>query len=182
MPRRQQTIPLNNTDQNDLNAIVDIVQTTSWNKFLDSNFTEVRFSRFLYNKSALVQVMVLYLTGDKALPEPGMNWLIYVWLCLNTLGLRRNRRHFADIFKCIFLNENVWILIKISLEFAPRVRIDSIPAMVQIMALCRPGDKSLSEPMVVRLSPHICVTRPRWANHYFIIIISCLARHCESLW
>ena len=33
---------------------------------------------------------------------------------VNTLRLRRNRRHFADdIFKCIFFNENVSILIKI---------------------------------------------------------------------
>ena len=37
---------------------------------------------------------------------------------LNTLGPRQNGRHFPDnIFKCIFLNENVWILIKISLKF-----------------------------------------------------------------
>ena len=31
-----------------------------------------------------------------------------------------NGRHFAgDIYKCIFLNENVWIPIKISLKFVP---------------------------------------------------------------
>ena len=32
------------------------------------------------------------------------------------------------------------------------------------MAWRRPGDKSLSEPMMVRLSTHICVTRPQWVN------------------
>ena len=37
---------------------------------------------------------------------------------------------------------------------------DSIPALVQIMACCRPGDKLLSEPMMVSLLTHICVTRP----------------------
>ena len=31
--------------------------------------------------------------------------------------LKENGRHFADIFKCIFLNENIYILIKISLKF-----------------------------------------------------------------
>ena len=37
---------------------------------------------------------------------------------LNTLRLRQNGRHFADdVFKYIFLNEKVWILIKISLIF-----------------------------------------------------------------
>ena len=38
----------------------------------------------------------------------------------NTLRPRHNGHHFAeDIFKCIFLNENVWIPIKISLNFVP---------------------------------------------------------------
>ena len=38
--------------------------------------------------------------------------------CFNTLRQRQNGRHFADeIFKCIFLNENVWISLKISLKF-----------------------------------------------------------------
>ena len=32
------------------------------------------------------------------------------------------------------------------------------------MAWCRPGDKPLSEPMMVRLLTHICVTRPQWVK------------------
>ena len=40
----------------------------------------------------------------------------------NTLRPRQNDRHFTDnIFKCISLNENVWILLRISLKFAPKV-------------------------------------------------------------
>ena len=54
-----------------------------------------------------------------------------------------------DIFKCIFLNENVWISLQISLKFVPKVQINNIPALVQIMAWRRPGDKPLSEAMVV---------------------------------
>ena len=84
---------------------------------------------------------------------------------LNTLRPRPNGRHFPDdIFKCIFLNENVWILINISLKFVPKGLINNIPALVQIMAWRRPGDKPLSEPMLVRLLTHICVTRPQWVN------------------
>ena len=61
----------------------------------------------------------------------------------------QNGRHFADdIFKCIFMNENVWILMKISLKFVPKVPINNIPALVQIMAWRRPGDKPLSEPII----------------------------------
>ena len=71
---------------------------------------------------------------------------------LNTLRLRQNGQHFPDnIFKCIFFNENIWILIKISLKFVPKVLINNIPALVQIMAWRRPGDKALCEPMMVRL-------------------------------
>ena len=82
---------------------------------------------------------------------------------VNTLRQRQNGCHFADnIFKCIFLNENVWIPIKISLKFVPKGPINNIPAMVQIMAWHRPGNKPLSEPMVVSLLTHICITRPQW--------------------
>ena len=83
----------------------------------------------------------------------------------NTLRPRQNGRHFADdIFKCIFLNENAWILIKISLKFVHKGSINNIPALFQIMAWRRPGDKPLSEPMLVRIPTHICVTRPQWVN------------------
>ena len=75
---------------------------------------------------------------------------------------RQNGRHFADdIFKRIFLNENVLIPIKISLKCVPTGSINDIPALVQIVAWGRPGDKPLSEPMMVNLPTHICVTRPQ---------------------
>ena len=69
---------------------------------------------------------------------------------------------FADIFKCIFFNENLWISIKISLNFIPMGPVNNIPALVQIKAWRRSGEQPLSEPMVVRLPTYICVTRPQW--------------------
>ena len=92
----------------------------------------------------------------------------------NTLRPRQNGRHFADdTFKHIFMNENVRISINISLKFVPKVLINNIPALVQIMAWRRPGDKPLSEPMMVNLLTHICVTRPQWvegnpSTHWFL--------------
>ena len=69
---------------------------------------------------------------------------------LNPLRPRQNGRHFPDdIFKCVFLNENVQISIKISLKFVARGPINNIPALAQKMAWRRPGDKSLSGPMMV---------------------------------
>ena len=70
-----------------------------------------------------------------------------------------SRRHFQ-------MDENAWISIKISLKFLPRGPINNIPTLVQVMAWRRPGDKPLSEPMMVRLPTHKFVTRPQW-------VISC---------
>ena len=38
------------------------------------------------------------------------------------------------IFKYIFLNENLWISLNISLNFVPKGHINNVPALVQIMA------------------------------------------------
>ena len=84
---------------------------------------------------------------------------------LNTLRPRQNGRRFADdTFKRIFLNENARISIKISLKLVPKGPINNIPALVQIMAWRRSGDRPLSEPMMVSLLTHICVTRPQWVK------------------
>ena len=42
--------------------------------------------------------------------------------------------------------------------------INNSPTLIQIMAWRRSGDKPLSEPMMVCLLTHICVTRPQWVN------------------
>ena len=84
---------------------------------------------------------------------------------VDMLWPRVNGRHFADdTLKRIFMNENVRISINISLKFVPNGLMNNIPALVQIMAWRRPGDKPLSEPMMVNLLTHICVTRPQWVN------------------
>ena len=76
--------------------------------------------------------------------------LCYLML-FNSLRPRQNRCHFADdVFRCNSLNENAWIQIKISLKFVPKGPINNIPALVQIMAWRRTGDKPLSEPMMTQ--------------------------------
>ena len=97
------------------------------------------------------------------------HFLLFPWQqtisVFNTLRPRQNGRRFADdTFKRNFLNENVRISIKISLEFVPKGPINNIPALVQIMVWRRSGDKPLSEPMMISLLTHICVTRHRWLN------------------
>ena len=113
--------------------------------------------------AASTQATVLYNEFEKHTFKSTATSAKVQWV--NSLRPGLNRRPFADdIFKCIFLNENEWILPRISLKFVPKVRINNIPALVQIMAWRRPGDKPLSEPMMVSLLTHICVTRPQWVK------------------
>ena len=65
----------------------------------------------------------------------------------------QNGRNFADdVFKCIFVNEKFCISIEISLKFVPQGPVDNNPALVEIMAWCRIGDKPLSEQMLTPLT------------------------------
>ena len=92
-------------------------------------------------------------------------WYFAKPVVINTLKPRWNGLHFADnIFKRIFFNENVWISIKISLKFVPGDQINNILALVQIMAWRRPGDKPLSEPVMISLPTYICFTGPQWVK------------------
>ena len=72
----------------------------------------------------------------------------------NTSRRRQNDRHFLDdIFKRIFFNENVCILLKISLKFVPKGPVNNIPALVQKMVWRRPGYWCLDPfPFVARSS------------------------------
>ena len=109
-------------------------------------------------------------------------WMIHACI-FNSLMLRQNDRHFADdTFRRIFLNENLWTFLKNSLNIVPKVRINNIPALVQIIVWLRPGDKPLSEPMMVSLPTHICIMRP----HYFCHIVfkhkfALLVAHCHCV-
>ena len=71
---------------------------------------------------------------------------------VNTLRSSQNGRHFSDdILKCIFLNENVRISIKIWMKFVLKgsgIGSDN--------GLAPTGDKPLSETMMARLSTYMC--------------------------
>ena len=71
----------------------------------------------------------------------------------------------ATVSQTTFSNAFSRISIKISLKFVPKGPINNIPALIQIMAWLRSGDKPLSEPMLLILLTHICVTRPQRVNY-----------------
>ena len=136
------------------------------------------------NKSSLVQVMAWCRTGNMSSPQPMIDTFVwpltgkrkllffsdpsvyFYWQVFNTLRPRQDGCQFPeDILKCISLIENIWISIEISQKFVPKGPINNIPALVQIMACRRPGNKPLSEPMIISLLTHICVTRPQWVKN-----------------
>ena len=60
-----------------------------------------------------------------------MGLLFWLQLLLISSPLGQNGRHFADdIFRCIFVNEKSWNMIKISLKFVPKGPFDNNPALV----------------------------------------------------
>ena len=100
---------------------------------------------------------------------------------------RWGRNEIDNILQTIFLNvfffnENVWISIKISLKFVVKGPINNIPTLVQIMAWCRSGDEPLSEPMMVRLPTHICVTRHVIQDDLNILCTTPVLIHEQMMW
>ena len=67
----------------------------------------------------------------------------------------------------LFLNENILTSTDISLKFIPKGPINNIPALVQTMTFRMVGTKPLSEPLMIILLTHICVTQPQWINIIF---------------
>ena len=90
-----------------------------------------------------------------------------VWLLPHTLNSTHWSRNKMDaIPQMAFSNAFSWMkMFKFRLRFHWNLfAINNIPALGQIMDWCRPGDKTLSGPMMVDLPTHICVTRPQWGH------------------
>ena len=85
--------------------------------------------------------------------------------CHNTFRLRQNSHHFSDdVFKCIFLNENVWISNKISLKFVPKGSITiSQHWFRKWLGTCQVTSHCLNQCWHDSLM-HIYSTSERWVN------------------
>ena len=104
-------------------------------------------------------------------------WCHLSYLTKSSIRALYDRDNMATISQTTLSNAFSWI------KFVPKGPINNIPALVQIMAWRPPGDKQLSEAMMISLLTHICVTRPQWVNgisepHMYIINREIFA--CES--
>ena len=83
------------------------------------------------------------------------------------VAIFQTRRHLKILsreWKCLNfpkMFEFSLISLKCVLKVLP---INNIPALVKIMAWNWTGDNTLSEPIIISLLTHICVTRPQWVN------------------
>ena len=86
-----------------------------------------------------------------------------------------------SILEWIFLNENVRILIQISLKFVPKSPIDNKPALVQVMAWRQTGDKPLPEPMMTQCTnaQHIGIMKCILLNDKFYVLIKISLKFCS---
>ena len=65
------------------------------------------------------------------------------------------------------MNENVWMSIKISLKFIPKVLINNIPSSIGWNnGLVPTRHKPLSEPMMIILLMHKRITRTQWVKSF----------------
>ena len=97
----------------------------------------------------------------------------------DTMTMHWGRDNMAAISQKTFSNAFSWMKIygcRLTFHWNLFLRVElTIFQMDQIMAWRRTGDKSLSEPMIVGLPTHICVTRPQCVNariRYFHIVPS----------
>ena len=103
------------------------------------------------DKAALIQVMAWRRVYAKPSPEAIITLMIDTYMC-----------HQAFALSAI-----VWKLISqttFSNAFGLKRKCNNIPGLVQIMVWHRPGDKPLSEPVMVSLLTHKCVVRPQWVK------------------
>ena len=72
---------------------------------------------------------------------------------------RISQKNFSNTFSWMKIYE-FWL--RFHRGCVPMGPINTIPALFQIMAWRRPGDKPLYEQILLSLPTHICVTRPQW--------------------
>ena len=80
-----------------------------------------------------------------------------------------------DIFRCIFVNENIWMLNKISSKYVWECQIDNKSTLIRVTAWRRAGDKPLPEPMDALVSdifrlPPVRIS-PVWERRELVLFV-----------
>ena len=125
-----------------------------------SGFIQNKFSfRVIVYRQELIDVYALvwwgHCVGLCVRKVPSM--FFYMWLytndtvthlydnSFNSSPPTQNGRNFANIFKCILMNEKCFVSIQILLMFGSKNQTHNLAALVRVMAWRRTGDKPSSE-------------------------------------
>ena len=129
-----------------------------WKSHIQCQMWSICVTLYMQPSSAVIELELLQLLVNcHRICSNTLLWMSCHRQLGNTLRPRQNGCHLAeDIFNCIFLNENVWISLKISLKFVLKVPVNNTPALIQIMAWRQSGDKPLCEPMMAEFNG-ICI-------------------------
>ena len=118
---------------------------------LESNFTARARAAIWYNES-FIFLSFLYIWNNYLISKRPMSW--YFCFTLNNFNDIRN--------SCENWN---WKLIEAETKWTPFLRRHFQVHFLEWKCLnSDSGDKPLSEPMMVSLLTHICVTRPQWVK------------------
>ena len=145
-------------------GLISLRKTSAWRHTSRNSSTDWFLLSWLANNLLKHVILALLITAkykcfwNKSRPPTNQSPYLPHW------GRDKWPTFFRRLFKCIFLNENVWISPKILPKFVSKVPFSNIPALVEMFAWRRRGDKPLSEPMMVSLLTHICVTRPPFSG------------------
>ena len=102
-----------NWNQNILCKTLAISSRLQWVKVRNSSLG-ASFTNAVYQSHGWIITSITHY-GMWSLIHVLKKW--FCWIAIDSLRPRQNRHHFAEpIFKCIFLNENIMILIKIDLS------------------------------------------------------------------
>ena len=172
------TVPCSNTGKHDYVIWINHVTVTSHERHGVSGHGQLdcSFNRLLRPKQRKHQSSALY-----ALMDPPVTRLVcchtilqfksltekfdFKWRHIWSNSLKHwGRAKMADIFQTTFLKARYWMkMYKFRLRFLGRLFL-GVPALVQMITWRRAGDEPLTEPMMICLLTHICVTRPQWVK------------------
>ena len=143
-------------------GVVSSFKTVMWKSVNEETAT---FSNFNYHDCALWSIEKFHEILSPILKMVSVLGNVQIQNSNSIMPHYHIMGHFPDdIFKQIFLDDSVYISIKITLKFVPKGAINNTAALVQTMAWCWPVNKPLSEPMMLSLLMHICITQPQWVN------------------
>ena len=114
------------------------------------------------------------------------NWITSLWCWYVALKWYSNNLRCINLWHILVI-DILSISSEIALRWLPQYCTHNKSTFLQLVAWChwrQPGGKPLSEPMMVSLLTHICITQPQWiklGNHYNDVLKSTMASQITSL-